>query len=294
MACVVEIRDREIYVLVGTGSAKKLKVSQSLRIFLNDSMFTNHDVNFDAEMISHIKQKLDEHNINFKKIDLVINHRVILTKELTVPKTDRKKLDFMVTNEMIGMFNLTRDYIVDYTVLGETEFEGNKRVHCLTSAMRKSTIEGLELFFEELGMKINSIQSTSNSFLNFVSKLELVNVYEPVIVVDASSSYIRYYLFNHGHFMFMRSIYIHVDDDPQTITKRVYHVLELMNQSQAGDSGKPISRVLLFGFEKRFALMTKIVASGLQLDSEVPNILDVVTPDDSNLYDFVNCMGVLV
>lgn len=294
MALVIEIRDRELYVLSGSGSAKNLKVHKAFRIFLKESLFTNNDVKFDDATISDIKQKLKEHQINDKKVHLVINHRIILTKDLIVPKIDKKKLEFLISNEMTTMLNLTREFVVDYRILDEIEVEGIKQYHCLSSAIRRKTVEGLEILFEGMGMKIVSIQGASNSILNFVNKTKIVDSYEPLILMDASTSYIRYFLFNRGHFSLMRSNFIHIDDDPSIISKRVLHVLDLLSQSQAGETGKPISKILLVGYEKRFSMMQQLVKTAMNIDVEIPEIFDIVSPKDQNLYDFINSLGVLV
>ena len=294
MACVIEIRDRELYVLVGSGNHKKLKVQNAFRIFLQDSLFINHDVNLNESMINYVKNALEEKGIKDKKVHLVINHRTILSKNLTVPKTDKKKLGFLVTNEMTTSFNLTRDFIVDYRVLNELEVEGHKQYHVAASAMRRSSIEGLEIFFEGMGMKIQSIESASNAFLNFVEKFDVVDTFDPVVVIDASSSYIRYFMFNHKNFMMMRSVLIHIDDDASVISKRVAHVLDLLNQSQQGVTGKPITKVIVVGYEKRFKFIEQISEQTLNIPSLVPDIFGSITPNDIGLYDFTNSMGVLV
>lgn len=294
MALVIEIRDRELYVLSGSGSTKNLKVHKAFRIFLKESLFTNNDVKFDDATISDIKQKLKEHQINDKKVHLVINHRIILTKDLIVPKIDKKKLEFLISNEMTTMLNLTREFVVDYRILDEIEVEGIKQYHCLSSAIRRKTVEGLEILFEGMGMKIASIQGSSNSILNFVTKTKIVDSYDPLILMDASTSYIRYFLFNRGHFSLMRSNFIHIEDDPSIISKRVLHVLDLLSQSQAGETGKPINKILLVGYEKRFSMMQQLVKTGMNIDVEIPEIFDIVSPKDQNLYDFINSLGVLV
>lgn len=294
MACVIEIRDQELYVMVANKSKGKISVSRAFRVYLSDSLFKNNEVVFTESVINQISSAFENHKIKDTKVQVVINHRIALTKDIIVPKTDNKKLGLIVENEMVSLFNLTKDFIVDYTVLDEVSQDGIQKIRTLTCAIRRSTLKGLENLFDALGMKITSIDVANVSFMNFVHKTNVVDTKESMIIIDASSSYIRYYLFNDKKFVLMRTLYIHVDDDHIAISKRVLHVLELMSQSQLKDTGKPVGRVKLLGFEKRFGMMSALSETYLKMSTSVPNIFESISPEDKELYDYGNTMGVLL
>lgn len=294
MACVIEIRDQELYVLIGNTSRGKLDVSRAFRVYLAESIFKNNEVVFTDSVISQIATTFEKHGIKESKVKVVINHRTALTKDILVPKTDNKKMGFLVENEMTVLFNLTKDFIVDYTTIGEADNEGVPQVRALACALRKTIIRGLEDFFGQLNMKIVSIDVATISFMNFIAKTNVVDSVDPMIIIDASSSYIRYYLYNGKKFILMRTLYIHIDDDHNMISKRVLHVLELMSQSQLSITGQPVERVKLLGFEKRFGMMSALSETYLKMTASVPNIFEVVSPEDKELYDYGNAMGVLL
>lgn len=293
MACVMELREQEIYVLTGKKRAGNVKVSRAFRIHLFEPLFINNEINLNESLISFVYDKLQEENIKDRKVHLVVNHRSILSKNFLIPKTDRKKQNFIVENEMTALFNLTKEFVVDYRILGEGEYEGVTQSHCLSSAMRKSTIEGLEKFFEGLDMKISSIESSSSSFLNFMSTMQFNNHVDPFICVDASTSYIRFYIFNGDDFVMMRSLHIHVDDDYDLVSKRVLHLIELLDQSQSSITHKRVNHVYLVGFERRLNWMKQLIKDNFELDIIIPKF-NGLADEDLDIRDFGNSLGVLL
>lgn len=291
MACVMELRDQEIYVLKGKKSSGNIKVSHAFRIRLFEPLFINNEINLNESLISFVYDKLQKENIKDRKVHLVVNHRSILSKDFLIPKTDRKKQAFIVDNEMTALFNLTKEFVVDYRILDEVEYEGVKQSHCLASAIRKSTIEGLEIFFEGLDMKIISIESSSNSFLNFVSTFQLNNHADPSICIDASTSYIRFYIFNGDDFMMMRSLNIHVEDEYNLVSKRVLRLLELLDQSQSSITHKRVNQVYLVGFERRLNWMQQLIKDNFELDIIIPKF-NVIVNKELDIRDFGNSLGV--
>ncbi len=294
MACVIEVRDQELYVMVAHNSRGKTNVSRAFRIYLSDSLFKNNEIVITDALINQIKNTFENHNIRENKVQLVINHRLALIKDIVIPKTDKKKMGFLVENEMTSLFNLTKDFVVDYTILNEVEVEGVTQVKTLACALRKSAISGLEDLFSALGMKIQSIDVAQVSFMRFMHRSNIIDSEEPIIVIDASSSYIRYYLYYEKKFVLMRTLYIHIDDDHNVISKRVLHVLELMSQSQLSITGKPVSKVKLLGFNKRFGMMSALSETYLRMTATVPNIFSAVSPEDNELFDYGNTLGVLL
>ena len=171
MACVMELRDQEIYVLKGKKSRGNIKVSHAFRIRLFEPLFINNEINLNESLISFVYDKLQNTSLNESTVHVVVNHRCVLSNDFLLTKTDRKKQAFIVDNEMTALFNLTKEFVVDYRVLDEVEYEGVKQSHCLASAIRKSTIEGLEIFFEGLDRKIISIESSLRCKTLFEPKL---------------------------------------------------------------------------------------------------------------------------
>ena len=294
MACVIEVRDQELYVFVGSNSRRSIKANKFFRIYLSEPLFVNNEVVFNDSLVNQVRAILNKNGVKEKRVDVVINHRVTLTKDLVLPKTDRKKLSFMVSNEMTSMFNLTKEFVVDYRVLGTTDDEGVSKYRVLASAIRKQTVFGLELFFGDLGMKIKSMQPATSSFLQLVGGLNLLDTMDPMIIVDASRSYIRYYLFNKAEFILLRSQYIGVDDASEFVSQRVVQILELLIQSQFGITGKAIKGVQLVGFDKRFGMLSGLIEKNMGIVPSPVDLSRFLNTADSEILDFVNSMGVLL
>ena len=160
--------------------------------------------------------------------------------------------------------------------------------------MRKTTIRGLEQFFNELGMRIKSIDTAPSSFLKIIEALNLVDTLDPITIIDASSSYIRYYLFNRKEFVLMRTLYIQLDNDPIEVSNRALHVLEILSQSQMDVTRKSLKKVRMVGFDKRFGMIAQVVEKNLNIVAEPLNIDEHIKPNSFDNYDFLNSMGVLL
>lgn len=294
MKCVVEIRDKELYILVGKKTRKGIDVSKAFRIFLTDSFITHEGVQSSPELIEKIKGILKEQKVKSRHIDVVLNHRVALTKEFVLPKVDAKKLDLLATNEMIALFNLSPDYVVDYRVLEMIQEEGVQKYRILASALRLELIQELEHFFKQLKMKIDCISTAVSSFLNFVMSSGILDRDEPIVIIDASTSYLRYYLFVEKRFSIVRSVYIKEHDDMENISKRAEHLLDLMSQSQSqfNKNGTSIKTVKILGLKERFAVMRH--ETGENYHFQVADMSSILRDKSERLLDYGNSLGMLI
>lgn len=292
MACIIEVRDQELYIFKGKRNKGIMNVSKHFRIYLAQPLFDGDRVIYNDALVEQVREILNKNGVKDRYITLVLNDRIALTKDLIVPKTDKKKLDLIITNEMVALYNLSREFIVDYRVIKDSLSKTDTQIKVLASAVRRNTIAGLEMFFKELGMKIQSIDTAPSTYLKFIDNIELIESNEPTVVVDASSSYLRYYLYNNKEFMLMRTLYIDIEDEASQISTRAIHVLELLAQSQIGLTGKPIGQIKILGYHKRFTLMESLIEEKIGIVPSTPPILALVNKNDKDLYDFGNSMGV--
>ena len=68
MACVIEVRDQELYVMVAHNSRGKTNVSRAFRIYLSDSLFKNNEIVITDALINQIKNTFENHNIRENKV----------------------------------------------------------------------------------------------------------------------------------------------------------------------------------------------------------------------------------
>ncbi len=247
MATILEIRENALCIIVAKKSGKKILVKDTFRIhsetpFIEKGLFIMTEKN-----ISEIKTAMKKHHITDRKLDVVVNYRTGITRDLFVPKLDKRKTKLVIENEMSNIYNLNKSYIIDYRMLKSHEVRADKKIHVLATALSYDFIRSLEVGLGSCKLRINSLDLAQSSFLKFVEAYDFVESQSPTIVVELGNTYIRSYLFDLKELKIMRTIYFFEEEPFSAIMNRLFQVVDLMDQSYYGETSRNVKHMVVLG-----------------------------------------------
>ena len=295
MELVLEIRESHLNFVYGERSRSgSIKIKDVFSIPFLEAYAPTFGRALDHIEMSHmnaaILSELKNRNIKEKKINLIINNRIGLTKQIELPKVNRKKTLKLVRNELILELNINRDFMADYMELSPSiENPGMRRV--LALAIRTSMLETIEVWLMNLGFKIKSIESGSTSMLSILEDLNCISDEEPKIVVDLTRDYTRLYLFNEQRFILLRSVY--PSDKNMDQVARVTNLINLMSSSLYRKTGKFVEKIILLGDKYEIKKLVDDVENVLDYEIIKFDPKTKITGDVEDITSFINCLGAI-
>lgn len=291
MSVVIEICNRKILVIEGKGNKNKAKVKKAFTVDLPAAMFSNDIINIDQDNIAVLRQAFKENHIKPKKAEIVINDNSVISRGIIIPKVDSRRIHMIARNEMMNIFNLGTEYLVDYRILEETLQDGIDSYHILASACKLELIESLEQFCNACRISIESVESAQSTMLWLINNLDLIKHSSPTMICEVNQDYRRYYLFHDFSFVLLRSI--NGEEDESSNAKAV-RLLEIMSESLVDEYGAPIKDILLIGSSSFAELLCQ------QLQTAGMNCLivnlnkELGTSNKLELANYANGLGAIV
>ena len=291
MELVVEIRESHLNFVYGERNRSgQIKIKDSFSVPFIEAYAPTFGRTLDHIEISHmnatILSELKKRNIKEKKINLIINNRIGLTKQIELPRVNRKKTLKLVRIELILELNINRDFLAGYMELSPSiENPGMRRV--LALAIRTSMLETVEVWLMNLGFKLKSIESGSTSMLSILEDLNCITNEEPNIVVDLTRDYTRLYLFNEQRFLLLRSVY--PSDKNKDQVARVTNLINLMSSSLYRKTGKFVEKIILLGDQIEIRKLVDDVENVLDYEIVKFDPKSLITGDTENITIYINC-----
>lgn len=247
MATILEIREYDLCIISAKKSGSKVLVKNTFKINSSTPFIEKGKFSMSEENIKRILDSLKRNHISDRKFHVVVNYRTGITRDLLVPKMDLRKTKLIIENEMSNIYNLNKNYVIDYRHL----FSGRKRIdnkiHVLVTALSHDFISSLEYGLNQCKLKIRSIDLSQSSFLKFVEAYKVVKNELPTIVVELGETYVRSYLFDTQELKMMRTIYFYDEENFETIMERLYQVVDLLDQAYFGETGRSVKELVVLG-----------------------------------------------
>lgn len=293
MELVVEIRESHLNFVYGERNrAGIIKIKENFSVPFIESYASTLGRELNPiemqTMNMTIRDELKKRNIKEKKINVIINNRVGLTKQIEIPKVNRKKTMKLVRNELILELNINRDFIADYMELSPSKQNPDMR-RVLALAVRTSMLEGVELWLMDLGFKIKSIESGSTSMLSILDDLNCVSTDDPMIVIDLTRDYTRLFLFNEQRFLVLRSVYptARINDK----IGRIANLINLMSSSLYKNQGVIVEKIMLLGDKIEIDKLVGDIEVSLDYDFIQFDPESKVLGGQIDIISYVNCLG---
>lgn len=247
MATILEIRENALCVISAKKSGNKVLVKNTFKIHSATSFIDKGKFAITEENIKSIKEAFSRYHITDRKLDIVVNYRSGITRDLVVPKMDLRKTRLIIENEMSNIYNLNKNYVIDYRDLHSSRKRTDGKLHVLVTALSQDFISSLEYGLSQCKLKIKSIDLSQASFLKFVETYKVIEKELPTIVVELGETYVRSYLFDTHELKLMRTIYFYEEENFSTVMERLYQVVDLLDQAYFGETGRSVKELIVLG-----------------------------------------------
>lgn len=247
MATILEIRENALCVISARKSGNKVLVKNTFKIHSATSFIDKGKFAITEENIKSIKEAFNRYHITDRKLDIVVNYRSGITRDLVVPKMDLRKTRLIIENEMSNIYNLNKNYVIDYRDLHSSRKRTDGKLHVLVTALSQDFISSLEYGLSQCKLKIKSIDLSQSSFLKFVETYKVIEKELPTIVVELGETYVRSYLFDTHELKLMRTIYFYEEENFSTVMERLYQVVDLLDQAYFGETGRSVKELIVLG-----------------------------------------------
>lgn len=247
MATILEIRENALCVISARKSGNKVLVKNTFKIHSATSFIDKGKFAITEANIKSIKEAFNRYHITDRKLDVVVNYRSGITRDLVVPKMDLRKTRLIIENEMSNIYNLNKNYVIDYRDLHSSRKRTDGKLHVLVTALSQDFISSLEYGLSQCKLKIKSIDLSQSSFLKFVETYKVIEKELPTIVVELGETYVRSYLFDTHELKLMRTIYFYEEENFSTVMERLYQVVDLLDQAYFGETGRSVKELIVLG-----------------------------------------------
>lgn len=294
MATILEIRENTLCIINARKSGSKIYVRDTFKIYSSTSFIDKGKFSVTEENIKTIKEALKRFHIVGRHVDVVVNYRTGITRDLLIPKMDARKTRMIIENEMSSIYNLNKNYVIDYRHLHSSKRRMDRKNHVLVTALSYDFIASLEYGLSQCKLKIKSIDLSQASFVKFVETYNVIETELPTVVVELGESYIRSYLFDIKELKLMRTIYFYEEENFDTVMDRLYQVVDLLDQAYFGETGRSVKQLVVLGSDLYVPRILTHYRSQEEMDVKVMDADHFAKGKKHAATEYLSSLGVLV
>ncbi len=272
---IIEIRDNTIH-LIQAGNKVKTFTVKNAKAFDFEEGWKTFITNPDNALA--LTQAIKTYTKESKAL-LCLNTSSVIYREMVVPKASPRYLNTMIRHELNHALNLSNDYLMDYTIIGETVKNEKKMHKILVTAVLASTLNEIVDFFDKIKLQIIKIDVSLNSIQKYVEITKLVSKTTNTLFADIGSSSIRQYMFEKEKYSVYRttkdtaSSETSEQESLETTTETIEKMVQF-SLSLGQNSG--IEHIFLFGTYPYIEELKNHITESLGMDTQVltrPKIL---------------------
>ena len=223
-----------------------LELKKSSVIDLNEKEIYNDDVYDLTKLETIVRDEVKKQKYPRKNVKILLNNRQLILRELSVPMGNEDETQTMVANEMIMSLNLSNDYVVTYTKLGNTNENGIEEQRVFASAIQEKTLAGYKQMMKACRLRCSSIQTSTANLLQYLCTVEKDKT---VLFVEYNTDHVRSFLFEKGNFILLRTLKDIIEyRDEEAFTQSLFDNIAKMDQFQfTRNRYQPIEEIQIFG-----------------------------------------------
>jgi Tfp pilus assembly PilM family ATPase len=295
MSLAIEIKNNEVILVDAKVTKNRIQVKSTHSFGFEESMINQQGI-VDSDNFSLVlSQQLSQFKSREKNCNVCINNNSIIYREIFVPKVDEKRLPFLVRSEMMSALHLTPDYLVDYVPLEEVERDGHPMYRVLAVAILEVAIESYLRTFKKANLKVNTIDTVTNSIIKLVDTFGLSKTESQFIVADVQKGQLKLYLFDEGVYVLARNTKLTTNIDEEAINvDEIIESISKMNQFTFTRNNKGINHIIYLGLDSVLKVLNEGVQETLNIPGKIFN--EIINKDNQSDFEnkHVNAIGVLL
>jgi len=243
---IIEIRDDNIRLIQAINKVNNFIIKSSKSFSFEDGW-----KNFisDPEKTAALNETINAFGKD-KKALLLLNTSTVIYREMVVPKASPRYLSTMIRHELSHALNLSSEYLIDYTILDDSNKDDKKMNKIMVAAVSAGSINEIIEFFDKTGIQIIKTDVSLNSIQKYVEITKLADKEKNVLFADIGTASIRQYLFEKGKYSVYRTTRLATlaQPDEQLSLEATTETIEKMLQFSASlGQNSSIDQIILFG-----------------------------------------------
>ena len=183
---IIEIRDTTLRIIQATSNLNTFKITGSKTVEFEDNWKTYIS---NPELATSLTQTLRSYKES--KFLLCLNNSSVIYRDMVVPKANPRYLNSLIRHELTHALNLSNDYLMDYTILGDTLSNGKKMHKILVATILATNLNEILEFFDKVGLYISKVDVSLNSLMKYVDITKIASKDKNTLVTDISSTSIE-------------------------------------------------------------------------------------------------------
>ncbi len=290
-----DITDKQLKIVRGVQAGAKVRIAGTIIIDINDGLIINGFIQDIPKLASIIAEKFREKRIAEKEAVVSISSSQIVFKELSIPQAKSTQLKTIVQNQIQQNMQVTDEYSVAYTIVGEEEVSGSKMYKILASACPKTIVDDFRKLFGMLGIALKNFSASCSCIARVVLADNKNRDKMPLLVIQIDENFLNINLFEKNQLAFSRHVSIDKDDYDgddyliQALNDNVFRMIQF-NRSRGGSG---IKDIIFYGDVQDYIKLTMAIE---QQDVKthilaVPN--QVVGYEKIEFASFANAVGAM-
>lgn len=240
---ILELRDTSLQLILADHKLGKYRIKKAMALDLGENLKGYVSV---AENLTHLSKSI-KHFTAERNTVLCLNTSTVIYRDMIAPKASPKYLNTLIRHELTYALNLSPDYLLDYTILGEAEKNGKKQHKLLVTTLPAQSLQDVVETLTKLDLNVIAIDTGLNAVIKYGDFAKLTPADKTVLLADVSSTAVRQYLFEKGRYAFNRSTKLNATTVFNETILETLDPIEKMVQFAANASTHPVDEITLFG-----------------------------------------------
>ena len=256
-----DVTDKQIKIVKGIQKGGRISISQTTVVDVPEGVVVNGFINDIARLATFVNDKLREKRMYDKEAVLSISSNQIVFKELSIPKTKGSEIYTMVQNQMHHNMNISTDYSISYTIVGESQEDKNHFYKILAEACPFEMVNNFKKLFNMLSIQLRTVIASANCISRVILADNKNKDRMPLLAIQIDDNYLNLSLYDNNQLSFAR--FVTIDKEDYTSSDYVMEALNenvfQMIQFCKAHGGKGISDIVFYGEVRDYIKYTKVL-----------------------------------
>ena len=294
MPLSIEIRSKQMNVVQTVVTKNRIHYKKTCIVPLEEGWIDSKGITNPAAVAFALTKALEENGIKEKKCTLCINNSSVIYRELTIPKVDDKRISFVVRSEMIATLDLTHDFIIDFIILDETTEEHKTHIRVLAVAIAEKALASYVELCNKNQLRVDAVDTATTSVIKLVSKSDLFDGANPLIVADVENDIMKLYLFENKKYILTRNNRL-TEVDPKNRVEWIGEVEDNINKMMQHQYTRPshvgVQRVAIFGDHPLISNIQGAVQESLSVETLLYPKPEFLSGREDSFLPYLNAIG---
>lgn len=280
METALYFANENIQIVSGKASFKNIKLKRFQTYSLNEGILINGIITNYDQLLCFLKQLRQRKEIP-SSVRLVLDSSNILLKRCVVPYLNEKQLTSFTMTEFENTEFPKEEMVFDYSVI-ERKNSGEQTGTILCCAAKRSLLQSYIELFQELGVKLISIDVALNVGIKLIQRLPQLNGKTYLVSLIEKKQFISI-LFVKGGYVFSNRSRLFSEEEGEEMAIEIMEKISSMLQfSKAEQNHEPVENVYFCGLSDTLLSLCGKLEFGLTIGfAKIPEYKNILIPKES-------------